>query len=74
MPRNLDRRVEILFPVLDRKLLRRLRDGVIEKYLADTRKCRIGKPDGTYTSVAENGAGAFDSQAWFVKNRKRLSD
>ena len=48
MPRNLDRRIELLFPVLDRKIVRYLKDVVIEKYLADTRKVRIAKPDGTY--------------------------
>jgi polyphosphate kinase len=65
MPRNLDRRVEILFPVLDRKIVRYLRDVVIEKYLADTRKVRFGKRDGTY----ETGRGSMDGQAWFVSHR-----
>src|SRR5580700_10137630 len=60
MPRNLDRRVELLFPVLDQKVVRYLRDVVIDKYLADTRKARIAKPDGTY----ESGRGTMDSQAW----------
>jgi polyphosphate kinase len=65
MPRNLDRRVELLFPVLDKRIVRYLRDVVIDKYLADTRKVRIAKPDGTY----ETGQGSVDSQAWFVAHR-----
>ncbi|HYA16723.1 MAG TPA: polyphosphate kinase 1 [Bryobacteraceae bacterium] len=73
MPRNLDRRVEILFPVLDPEIRHRLKDVVLDRYLADNRKVRIGKPDGTYTSPPANGGG-FDSQAWFVKNRRKLSD
>jgi polyphosphate kinase len=66
MPRNLDRRVELLFPVLNPKLVRYLRDVVLEKYLADTRRVRLGKPDGTYETVRP---GTMDSQAWFVSHR-----
>ena len=35
MPRNLNRRVEILFPVETPKLIRRLRDEILEHYLTD---------------------------------------
>jgi len=66
MPRNLDRRVELLFPVLNQKIVRYLRDVVLEKYLADNRKVRVGKPDGTYESVR---SGSMDSQAWFISHR-----
>jgi len=68
MPRNLDRRVELLFPILNQKIVRYLKDVVMEKYLADTRKARIAKPDGTY----EVGQGNMDSQAWFVAHRARV--
>jgi len=68
MPRNLDRRVELLFPILNRTIVRYLKDVVIEKYLADTRKVRFAKPDGTY----ETGRGSLDSQAWFVAHRSKL--
>jgi polyphosphate kinase len=68
MPRNLDRRVELLFPILDKGIVRYLRDVVIEKYLEDTRKVRIAKPDGTY----EIGQGSLDSQAWFVGHRGEM--
>ena len=68
MPRNLDRRVELLFPILNQKVVRYLKDVVIEKYLADTRKARFAKPDGTY----DVGKGSLDSQAWFVAHRSKL--
>ena len=68
MPRNLDRRVELLFPILNHAIVRYLKDVVIEKYLADTRKVRFAKADGTY----ETGRGTFDSQAWFVLHRAKL--
>jgi polyphosphate kinase len=70
MPRNLDRRVELLFPVLNPKLVRYLRDVVLERYLADTRKVRLGLPDGTYESVR----GSVDSQAWFTSHRSMQAD
>jgi polyphosphate kinase len=69
MPRNLDRRVEILFPVLNPVIVRRLRDGLLEKCLADNRKSRTGKPDGIYEFVPVNGTESVDSQAWFIRHR-----
>jgi polyphosphate kinase len=74
MPRNLDRRVEILFPILDAALLRRLRDSVLEHCLADNRKARTGNPDGTYKFAPMNGAGSADSQAWFIRHRAQAGD
>ena len=68
MPRNLDRRVELLFPILNQKIVRYLKDVVIDKYLSDTRKARFAKPDGTY----ETGKGSLDSQAWFMAHRSKL--
>jgi polyphosphate kinase len=74
MPRNLDRRVEILFPLLNPRIVRRLRDGVLEKCLADNRKSRAGRADGVYEFVPVNGSGAVDSQAWFLKHRAQVGE
>ncbi|HVW84712.1 MAG TPA: polyphosphate kinase 1 [Bryobacteraceae bacterium] len=71
MPRNLDRRVELLFPILNPKIVRYLRDVVFEKYLADNRKVRIGKADGTYESLR---SGSMDSQAWFNSHRSAQAE
>lgn len=49
MPRNLSLRVETLFPIKDRQMLRRLRDVVLETYLNDNAKARILGRDGEYT-------------------------
>ncbi len=70
MPRNLDRRVELLFPILNPGIVRYLRDVVLEKYLADTRKVRFGKADGTY----ESPRGTMDSQAWFTTHRNAQAE
>jgi polyphosphate kinase len=73
MPRNLDRRVEILFPVLNAGIRRWLRDVLLEKCLEDNKKARIGRPDGTYSFAPANGDGV-DSQAWFIANRMRTTE
>ena len=49
MTRNLNRRVEVLFPIEDRKLVRHLRDRVLELYLQDNVKAREMLVDGSYT-------------------------
>ena len=48
MTRNLDRRVEVLFPVEDERLIRHLRDEVLVTYLADNVKARCLRADGSY--------------------------
>jgi polyphosphate kinase len=48
MSRNLIRRVEVLFPVEDRRLVRHLRDHVLEIYLRDNVKARLMQADGSY--------------------------
>ena len=64
MPRNLDRRVEILFPIQDARLIRQVRDRILATYLADNSRARLMLPDGTYRRLApENGAPPLDSQA-----------
>ena len=64
MPRNLDRRVEVLFPVLDRRLLRTLRDEILSIYLADNVRARHMQADGTYLrAIPGPGEEPVDSQA-----------
>ncbi|MBV8817239.1 MAG: polyphosphate kinase 1, partial [Acidobacteriaceae bacterium] len=65
MPRNLNRRVEILFPIQDQRIVRRLRDEILATYLADTARARMMHADGTY-SRANSDDGGLDSQAWFL--------
>ena len=48
MPRNLYRRVELLFPVEDRALRARIHREVIEPSLTDNTRARDLQPDGTY--------------------------
>jgi polyphosphate kinase len=67
MPRNLDRRVEILFPLDDPVLRAQVRDGILGVQLRDTVKARQLQPDGNYRRVhPAPGEAPFDSQAWFL--------
>lgn len=66
MPRNLDRRVEVMIPVEDETLKRRVRDDILAHYLADDVKARQLMSDGSYTRVARTGAGSVSSQSHFV--------
>ena len=71
MSRNLDHRVEALFPIEDRALIRYLRKEVLNLYLADNSRARIMKPDGSYERrVPEEGAEVIDSQAVFLRRRQ----
>jgi polyphosphate kinase len=71
MPRNLNQRVEVLFPVEDPTLIRHLRDEVLATYLSDNIKARIMQPDGTYLR-AEKDADSISvySQESFLNGRK----
>jgi polyphosphate kinase len=51
MPRNLFRRVEVVFPVLDAGLRKRITDIILPAYLKDTVKARVLGSDGVYQRV-----------------------
>ena len=71
MGRNLDRRVEILFPVLDARLIRQVKSEVLDTCLEDTAKARIMEPDGTYRRAeAPRGKAQLDFQAELIKRRQ----
>jgi polyphosphate kinase len=61
MPRNLDRRVEIAFPILDPALQAAVKT-VLETQLADTVKARVLLPDGRFAPRGGDGRGTLRSQ------------
>ncbi len=70
MPRNLDRRVEQLFPVEDAHLKLALRDQILSVHLRDNIQARRLLPDGSYTRVyPEDGQARLDSQLWMIQHR-----
>ena len=66
MPRNLDKRVEITFPVEDPKLKAQIKE-ILQVQLADTLKAHIMQPDGSYAKQDLRGKTKLDSQMYFVK-------
>jgi polyphosphate kinase len=66
MHRNLDRRLEILFPVTDERLRRRL-VGLLETYFADNVKARELQADGTYRPPTK-GRKAVRAQEAFYRD------
>lgn len=66
MPRNLDRRVEIIFPVLEESLKKKVKH-ILEVEMADNVKARILEADGTYTRVDRRGRAAVNSQEIFCR-------
>ncbi len=71
MPRNLNRRVEVIFPIEDVALVRHIRDEVLKTYLKDNVKARLMQPDGIYHRAdREEGRQATNSQSWFIDKRK----
>ncbi|HWZ32396.1 MAG TPA: polyphosphate kinase 1 [Bryobacteraceae bacterium] len=65
MGRNLHHRVELLFPVESKRLLKRLREDILETYLKDNRNARHMQPDGTFV-WDKSGEPSVDSQAQFL--------
>jgi polyphosphate kinase len=70
MPRNIDRRVEVLFPVSDPAWIRYLRDEVLAIYLADNVQAYQLLPDGAYERLQPSpGEPAFSSQSRLLAYR-----
>lgn len=66
MPRNLDRRVEILFPVLDETLREKVKH-ILDVELADNMKAHVLKPDGNYEKIDKRGKVLVNSQVQFCE-------
>lgn len=72
MPRNLDKRVEILFPVEDPVLQEEIHN-ILDIQLADTKKAHLLMPDGTYVKVDQRGKTPLNSQMYFCNQAKNHS-
>ncbi len=69
MPRNLIARVETLFPVLDKKMMKCIYDNILMIHFADNVKAKALQPDGSYKHVSRRGRKPLRSQQWFIDNR-----
>ena len=73
MPRNLERRVEILFPVEKEELKEKLLH-ILRCQLRDTVKAHILTPEGTYEKVDRRGKETYNSQEAFCKEAGELAE
>ena len=70
MTRNLDRRVEVLFPVRSPAVRRAIVDDILEVHLRDNVKARQLLPDGQWTRVErKEGEEVLSSQEWLLAHR-----
>jgi polyphosphate kinase len=70
MPRNLNRRVESLFPVEDPEVKQMIIDLILPVHLKDNVKARELQPDGRYRRVVPApGEELVDSQEWLIAHR-----
>jgi polyphosphate kinase len=68
MPRNFQRRVEVMWPIEDKALAAFVRDEVLATMLADNVKARVMRADGTYEKRSP-----FDGEA-AVRSQQRFMD
>lgn len=66
MPRNLDKRVEIIFPVEDPSLKKEVMH-ILDVQLADNVKAHILQEDGTYEKIDKRGKTRVCSQDYFCE-------
>jgi polyphosphate kinase len=66
MPRNLNRRVEVIFPIESPQLVRRLKDQILRAYIEDGHNARRMNSDGTYSGKPADGG--LNSQDWFLSH------
>jgi len=74
MGRNLDRRVELMFPIEHPALLRQITEEVLETGLQDRVRARVLGPDGMYTRLnTPGGDDQTDSQTRIIRSRTQLT-
>ena len=66
MPRNLDRRIELVFPVEDEELKQRGFE-ILDTLLSDNTNARMMLPDTSYQHVSHRGRSALSSQLTFYR-------
>ena len=66
MPRNLDRRVEIMFPILDENLKEKA-IHILKVQLEDNMKAHILQPDGSYAKIDLRGKTHLCAQERFCE-------
>ncbi len=72
MPRNLDRRIETIFPIQSKMLQAEIIGNILDVYNRDTAKNYVLKPGGQYVPVFQEVPAEeelFNAQQWYLKER-----
>ncbi len=73
MPRNLERRVELMFPVEQNNLRTRVKE-ILDVFFSDNQNAHVLRRDGTYRRVGQSkGSKKRRSQAIFYQEAKKRS-
>ena len=73
-PRNLDHRVETLFPIMDPVLRTHIRENILEMYLRDTAGASELGSDGIWRRIRPpEGEEPFSVQEWFLNASARVA-
>jgi polyphosphate kinase len=74
MPRNLERRVELMFPVLQEDLKTRIRD-ILDAYFRDNRQARVLDRNGFWTRLEPSyGEEPFGVQEYFLSQAAKAGE
>lgn len=73
MPRNLDKRVEILFPVESEEIREKVRH-ILQIQLDDNVKAHVMQPDGSYEKIDKRGKVLLCAQDYFCEEAVRMAE
>ena len=73
MPRNLDRRIEIMFPLEDEDI-RQKAMHILTTELEDTEQAQVMNKDGTYERVDRRGKDIVNSQLQFGREAAKTAE
>ena len=72
MERNLNRRVELLFPLENPEHIRHVCENILDIYLRDNQLAYAMQADGSYVHKSpKNGERAINVQNWFMHTRRK---
>lgn len=72
MPRNLFKRVEVLFPLIDPGLRKRVLKEILAANLKDNVRARLMHPDGTYERAKPGQGKPFRMQFWLARRAAKM--
>jgi len=72
MPRNLDRRVELMYPIEEREAKEEVLN-ILTQNINDNLKSSVLYSDGSYKKIDKRGKVAFSSQQYFTDHAQKLA-